>query len=67
MCPLSTLEPAKDLGGCAFLDLLIPARRAGIGVVPATVVRRFDDDEGVIVGKHGEDIVGRDGVERVIR
>ena len=45
----------------------MPAKRVGIGVVPVTVVRSLDDHGGVIVGKHGEDEVGRDGVDGVIR
>ena len=45
----------------------MPARRAGIGVVPVTVVRSSDDVDSVIVGKHGEDVVGRNGVKGVVR
>lgn len=61
-----TLVPTKDWGGCAFSDLLFPGSGARIGVVPATVVRSFDDVNAVIVGKDGEDKISWDGVYGVI-
>lgn len=66
MCRFSTLVPAKDGGGCAFLDLLVEGRRTGIGVVPATVVRSFDDVDGILMGKEADGKTGRDGIQRVI-